>query len=208
MEEYPSPAPAPPSALKPLVWIAKVKPSPPAPMLKRKCVWNEVLASTGIDGLLIHAEPALLVLFRMRSDAAPSTATPFVKSCDPAVASLPTWQAFAPVPPSNGADHRRDETVARIDAIRVADPEALKVHPLDADAPEEEVFLLQHSFASMLFALFVLGSTDVHRTLVFEIASFTILSSIVAHGLTDTLGANALARWLGRDDAARSYAKA
>ena len=62
--------------------------------------------------------------------------------------------------------------------------------------------------ASMLFALFVLGSTDVNRTLVFEIASFTILSSIVAHGLTDTLGANALARWLGRDDAARSYAKA
>src|SRR5262249_5123657 len=33
------------------------------------------------------------------------------------------------------------------------DPDALKVHPLDADAPEEEVFLLQHSFASMLFAL-------------------------------------------------------
>ena len=62
--------------------------------------------------------------------------------------------------------------------------------------------------ASMLFALLVLGSTDANRTLVFEIAAFTILSSIVAHGLTDTVGANALARWLGRDDAARSYAKA
>ena len=74
-------------------------------------------------------------------------------SCDPDVAYLPTWQAFHPVPPSGGVDHRRAETIARIDAIRAADPDALKVHPLDADAPEEEVFLLQHSFASMLFAL-------------------------------------------------------
>ena len=59
--------------------------------------------------------------------------------------------------------------------------------------------------ASMLFALLVLGSTDANRELIFEIASFTILSSIVAHGLTDTVGANALARWLGRGRAARSY---
>lgn len=74
-------------------------------------------------------------------------------ACDPDVAFLPTWQAFHPVPPDHGPDERRSATVARIDAIRAADPDALKVHPLDADAPEEEVFLLQHSFASMLFAL-------------------------------------------------------
>jgi len=59
--------------------------------------------------------------------------------------------------------------------------------------------------ASMLFALLVLGSTDVNRTLVFEVASFTILASIVAHGLTDTVGANVLVRWLGREEAARGY---
>jgi NhaP-type Na+/H+ or K+/H+ antiporter len=51
--------------------------------------------------------------------------------------------------------------------------------------------------ASMLFALLVLNSTDAHRTLVFDVASFTIIASIVAHGLTDTVGANILARWLG-----------
>jgi hypothetical protein len=73
--------------------------------------------------------------------------------CDPSAAFLPTWQAFHPVPPAGDEDRRRDETIARIVAIRAADPDALKVHPLDADAPEEEVFLLQHSFASMLFAL-------------------------------------------------------
>lgn len=41
--------------------------------------------------------------------------------------------------------------------------------------------------ASMLFALFILNSTAPDRTLVFDIAAFTILASIVAHGLTDTL---------------------
>jgi sodium/hydrogen antiporter len=48
--------------------------------------------------------------------------------------------------------------------------------------------------ASMLFALFVLNSSAPDRELVFDIASFVILSSIVAHGLTDTLGA----RWIER----------
>ena len=56
--------------------------------------------------------------------------------------------------------------------------------------------------ASMLFALLVLSSTDVNRTVVFDVASFTIVTSIVAHGLTDTLGAGLLARWLGRDQSA------
>lgn len=79
-------------------------------------------------------------------------------SCDPDVAFLPTWQAFHPVPavdhvPSVDDDGRRAATVERIEAIRAADPDALRIHPLDADAPEEEVFLLQHSFASMLFAI-------------------------------------------------------
>ena len=72
--------------------------------------------------------------------------------CDPDVAFLPTWQAFHPVPPP-GPDERRAATVARIEAIAAADPDALAVHLLDADAPEEEVFLLQLSFASMLFVL-------------------------------------------------------
>ena len=53
--------------------------------------------------------------------------------------------------------------------------------------------------ASMLFALLVLSSTDANRTLVFDAASFTILTSIVVHGLTDTVGADALVRWLARN---------
>ena len=48
--------------------------------------------------------------------------------------------------------------------------------------------------ASMLFALFVLNSKAPDGSLVFDIASFVILSSIVAHGLTDTVGA----KWIER----------
>ena len=46
--------------------------------------------------------------------------------------------------------------------------------------------------ASMLFALFVLKSDVPDAKLIFQLASLAILASIVAHGLTDTLGA----RWI------------
>lgn len=48
--------------------------------------------------------------------------------------------------------------------------------------------------ASMLFALFVLNSQVDQRALIFEVAAFVILASIIAHGLTDTVGA----RWIDR----------
>jgi NhaP-type Na+/H+ or K+/H+ antiporter len=52
--------------------------------------------------------------------------------------------------------------------------------------------------ASMLFALFVLRSKAPGSSLIFEVAAFTILASIVAHGLTDTVGARWVARRLDR----------
>ena len=48
--------------------------------------------------------------------------------------------------------------------------------------------------ASMLFALLVLHSAVPHNELVFEAASFVILASIIAHGLTDTVGSQWIAR--------------
>ena len=54
--------------------------------------------------------------------------------------------------------------------------------------------------ASMLFALFVLESQAPDRSLVFEIAAFAILASILAHGLTDTVGARWVERRLQADD--------
>jgi sodium/hydrogen antiporter len=54
--------------------------------------------------------------------------------------------------------------------------------------------------ASMLFALFVLNSTAPDRTFVFDAASFVILASILAHGLTDTVGAKWIQRFVHADD--------
>jgi len=51
--------------------------------------------------------------------------------------------------------------------------------------------------ASMLFALFVLKSDIGQATLIFDIAAIAIICSIVAHGLTDTVGAKWLARRVG-----------
>lgn len=48
--------------------------------------------------------------------------------------------------------------------------------------------------ASMLFALFVLHSAAPHRAVLFEVAAFTVLASIIAHGLTDTVGAARIQR--------------
>ncbi len=48
--------------------------------------------------------------------------------------------------------------------------------------------------ASMLFAVLVLNSNVDEGGTIFAIAAFTILASIIAHGLTDTLGA----RWIER----------
>jgi sodium/hydrogen antiporter len=55
--------------------------------------------------------------------------------------------------------------------------------------------------ASMLFALLVLNSSAPDRTLVFDVASFVILASIFAHGLTDTVGARWIERRLGDQSA-------
>jgi NhaP-type Na+/H+ or K+/H+ antiporter len=51
--------------------------------------------------------------------------------------------------------------------------------------------------ASMLFALLVLNSDAGSRTLIFDVAAFTILASIAAHGLTDTVTAGWIRRRLG-----------
>jgi hypothetical protein len=85
-----------------------------------------------------------------------TTLTHRLLSCDPDVAFTPTWQAMSPVPGGRSAaqdDPRRAAIVAYIEELKATNPEILRIHPLDADAPEEEVFLLQHSFATMLFGL-------------------------------------------------------
>jgi NhaP-type Na+/H+ or K+/H+ antiporter len=58
--------------------------------------------------------------------------------------------------------------------------------------------------ASMLFALFVLKSDVGDATLIFDIAAIAIICSIVAHGLTDTVGAQWLARRVGLSESSKT----
>jgi sodium/hydrogen antiporter len=54
--------------------------------------------------------------------------------------------------------------------------------------------------AGMLFAVLVLNSAVGERNVIFEAAAFVILVSIIAHGLTDTLGARWIERRIGADE--------
>ena len=83
-------------------------------------------------------------------------------------------------------------------ALLVARPAAVLVSFIGVRLPRPQKLFVAwfgpKGVASMLFALLVLNSTDPHRTIVFDVASFVILASILAHGLTDTLGA----QWIER----------
>jgi sodium/hydrogen antiporter len=83
-------------------------------------------------------------------------------------------------------------------ALLVARPAAVLLSFIGVGLPRSEKLFVAwfgpKGVASMLFALLVANSTIEHATLVFDIASFVILASIAAHGLTDTLGANLLRR--------------
>jgi sodium/hydrogen antiporter len=83
-------------------------------------------------------------------------------------------------------------------ALLVARPLAVLISFLRTGLPGPQKLFMAwfgpKGVASMLFALFVLNSHAPDRSAVFDVASFVILSSILAHGLTDTVGAG----WIER----------
>jgi NhaP-type Na+/H+ or K+/H+ antiporter len=82
--------------------------------------------------------------------------------------------------------------------LLVARPVAILVSFVRSQLPgPQKVFIAwfgPKGVASMLFALFVLKSDVGASSTIFDIAAIVILSSIVAHGLTDTVGAS----WIER----------
>ncbi len=82
--------------------------------------------------------------------------------------------------------------------LLIARPAAIGISFLRGRMPRPQLAFIAwfgpKGVASMLFALFVLQSQAPDRSTVFDIAAFAILVSIVAHGLTDTVGA----RWIER----------
>jgi NhaP-type Na+/H+ or K+/H+ antiporter len=83
-------------------------------------------------------------------------------------------------------------------ALLVARPAAIMVSFVRSRLPGPQKLFVAwfgpKGVASMLFALFVLKSDVGASSTIFDIAAIVILSSIVAHGLTDTVGAS----WIER----------
>ncbi len=88
----------------------------------------------------------------------------------------------------------------------VARPVAILAALFGSDLVREQRWFLAwfgpKGVASMLFALFVLKSDVPQATLIFQLAALVILASIVAHGLTDTVGARWIEKRLGSEDPA------
>jgi sodium/hydrogen antiporter len=86
-------------------------------------------------------------------------------------------------------------------ALFIARPLAVMLSFLRTGIPQSEKLFMAwfgpKGVASMLFALFVLKSDVGNNDLIFDTAAIAIIASIVAHGLTDTIGAQWLARRVG-----------
>jgi len=83
-------------------------------------------------------------------------------------------------------------------ALLVARPAAVLLSFVRTKLPRPQRWFIAwfgpKGVASMLFALFVLKSKVENGELIFDVAALTVIASIVAHGLTDTVGA----RWIAR----------
>src|SRR3954452_23778455 len=86
-------------------------------------------------------------------------------------------------------------------ALLVARPLAVALSFVKTDIPQPQRLFMAwfgpKGVASMLFALFVLKSGVGNGELIFDVAAIAIIASIVAHGLTDTVGAQWMARRVG-----------
>ncbi|MCA9646707.1 MAG: sulfotransferase, partial [Myxococcales bacterium] len=60
---------------------------------------------------------------------------------------LASWEALSPVP-SPGTDRRLQKAQFAERALRYLSPAFFAIHPVEAEAPEEEVLLLDYSFRS------------------------------------------------------------
>lgn len=110
-----------------------------------------------------------------------------------------TFFVFGALIVATGYDHSIPPLVAFVVfALLVARPVAVLISFLRIKLPYAQQAFISwfgpKGVASMLFAIYVLKSDVEHAGLIFDVAAVTVIASIVAHGLTDTLGA----RWIAR----------
>src|SRR5262245_18782785 len=119
-----------------------------------------------------------------------------------AIMQVLTFFVFGALIVATGFDHSIPPLVVFVVfALLVARPVAVELSLARSGLPgPQKAFMAwfgPKGVASMLFALFVLKSNVDTGELIFDIAAIVILSSIVSHGLTDTVGARWLARRVG-----------
>jgi NhaP-type Na+/H+ or K+/H+ antiporter len=158
------------------------------------------LADVAHGNGLIAAFVAGIALAATRRDI-PATFLEFNESVS-AIFQIATFFVFGALIVATGWDHSVLPLLAFIAfALLVARPAAVLVSFVGVALPRTYKLFIAwfgpKGVASMLFALLVLNSTVGDRTLVFDTASFVILASILAHGLTDTVGARWIERRLG-----------
>lgn len=74
-------------------------------------------------------------------------------NCEPRMRSMAAWEALNPAPFPGGPDRRGDDRRMRKartaeKALRYLAPELFAIHPVEADAPEEDIHLLDITFMS------------------------------------------------------------
>jgi NhaP-type Na+/H+ or K+/H+ antiporter len=116
-----------------------------------------------------------------------------------AIFQVLTFFVFGALIVATGFDHSIPPLVVFVVfALLIARPVAVLLSFVRTGIPRAEKAFMAwfgpKGVASMLFALFVLKSGIAQGELIFDIASLTIIASIVVHGLTDTLGARRLGR--------------
>ena len=67
---------------------------------------------------------------------------------DPRLRGLRSWEALAPTPPQTGRDNRRRQALVSERVLQYIAPDFFAVHPVEADAPEEDVLLLDQTLLS------------------------------------------------------------
>ena len=122
-----------------------------------------------------------------------------------AILQVLTFFVFGALIVATGFDHSIPPLVAFVAfALLLARPLALQLSFVRTGIPRAEKAFMAwfgpKGVASMLFALFVLKSQVDNGELIFDIAAIAVISSIVVHGLTDTLGARWMARRVGLEE--------
>lgn len=119
-----------------------------------------------------------------------------------AILQVLTFFVFGALIVATGFHHSLPPLVAFVlFALLLARPLAVLLSFVSTGIPRPQKLFMAwfgpKGVASMLFALFVLKSGVGDANLIFDVAAITIIASIVAHGLTDTVGAQWLARRVG-----------